>query len=257
MHVGAVGYGYGTSRLWHDPDYIYDRPLFPTRVERPIDTQLPYQEHLLPPELPSDPYIAQEKSYDVAFAQMTRGIEGRDFLHGIKKDAAFDLAVQSQQIVVQHQQPARDKQIDPMVMVNAAIERQLEGLPIAGQVRASNATTTEADIEQKKAAEAMRDHNQVTEALAATTSMVATAVGAGMQAQVAQMVNGAATQVATALPSVVTTSASSVSTAQATEEALAYDAPLRTTSQPRQQLVSGLDPTQIEAVDPSKQTPEK
>jgi len=257
MHVGAVGYGYGTSRLWHDPDYSYDKPLYPTRVEKPIDTQLPYQEHVLPPELPRDPYVAQEKSYDVAFAQMTRGIEGRDFLHGVKKDAAFDLVVQAQQQQLQQLQPARNELVDPMAMVNAVLDKRMEGLPIAGQVRPSNSTTTEADIEQKKAAEAMRDHNQVTEALAATAGMVSTAVGAGMQAQLIDVMHAPAAQAAAAMPSVVTTSASSVSHAQAAEEGFALDNPTRTSSQPRQQLQSGLDPTLVAPIDPSTQTPEK
>ncbi len=257
MHVGAVSYGYGTSRLWHDPDYSYDKPLYPTRVEKPIDTQLPYQEHVLPPEVPRDPYAAQEQSYDVAFAQMTRGIEGRDFLHGIKKDAAFDLAVQSQQIQLQQQQPARNELTDPMAMVNAVLNKQMDGLPIAGQVKPSNATTTEADIEQKKAAEAARDNDQVTQALSATFGMASTAVGAGMQAQIVDVMRGTAAQAAAALPSVVTTSASSVSQAQAAEEGFALDNPLRSSNQPRQQLQSGLDPTLVAPIDPSGQTDKK
>ena len=257
MHVGAVSYGYGTSALWHDPDYTYDKPLYPTRVEKPIDTQLPYQEHVLPPELPRDPYVAQEQSYDVAFAQMTRGIEGRDFLHGVKKDAAFDLAVQSQQLQMQQLQPARSELTDPMAMVNAVLDKRLEGLPIPGQVKPSSATTTEADIEQRKAAEAMRDSDQVTQALSATIGMASTAVGAGMQAQIVDVMRGTAAQAAAAMPSVATTSASSVSHAQAAEEGFALDNPLRSGGQPRQQPQGGLDPTLIAPVDPSKQTPEK
>ena len=35
--VGHVTYGYGTSRLWHDPDYLSDRPLYPTRVEKALN----------------------------------------------------------------------------------------------------------------------------------------------------------------------------------------------------------------------------
>jgi len=92
MQIGRVSYGYGSSRLWHDPDYTIQRPLYPHPVTRGLDQELPAQAHVAPPA-PTDPYIAQEKSYDIAFQQMERGMEGRDFLHGVKSDRAFDKAL--------------------------------------------------------------------------------------------------------------------------------------------------------------------
>ena len=91
MQIGRVSYGYGTSRLWHDPDYTIERPLYPHQVTRGLEQELPAQQHIAPPA-PSDPYLAQEKSYDLAFQQMERGLEGRDFLHGVKSEGAFDKA---------------------------------------------------------------------------------------------------------------------------------------------------------------------
>ena len=82
----------GMSALWHDADYIPEQ-----RFETPIvrktldDMPLPGEHHQLP-EGVDDPFARMEAVFDVAAAQMERGVRGAAFLHGKPPPAALDPA---------------------------------------------------------------------------------------------------------------------------------------------------------------------
>jgi len=70
------------SSLWHDVDYLPEKRLEIPLVIRGLDDMaLPASEHQLP-EGKRDPFVVQEKAYDVASAQMERGLAGQAFLYG-------------------------------------------------------------------------------------------------------------------------------------------------------------------------------
>src|SRR5438445_9274644 len=70
------------SALWHDADYVpeqrFETPLVEKRLE---DMALPGEQHQLPDGV-TDPFAKLDQVYDVAAAQMERGIKGAAFLHG-------------------------------------------------------------------------------------------------------------------------------------------------------------------------------
>lgn len=72
----------GMSALWHDAEYLPEKQLYTPTVEKGLEGMpLPSERHQLP-EGATDPFAVQEKAYDVAAAQMERGIKGMEFLHG-------------------------------------------------------------------------------------------------------------------------------------------------------------------------------
>lgn len=78
----------GMSALWHDVDYVPEK-----RFETPVvakmlqDFALPHEEHQLP-EGVADPFKKLDQAFEVAAAQMERGIQGQAFLHGKPRPAA-------------------------------------------------------------------------------------------------------------------------------------------------------------------------
>lgn len=234
MQVGRVSYGYGTSALWHDPDYTL-RLDYPTKVQKALDTTLPYQEHF-EPDLPSDPFTSLEKSYDVAFAQMARGREGRDFLHGTRHDAAFDAAAQVQQRL-------RTKLSSSSTNYDSAGARAVEKAqeaapPPPGRVKSSNSSRTASDVEAETAAEHTRDHNQVTEALSMAGGVIASAAVAGGQAKAAEVVAGQAAKAASAVTTVANTAATSAGQAVSVDDYLATDMAFQRRDKPTYQANS-------------------
>jgi hypothetical protein len=78
----ASSHAAGMSSLWHDPDFIPESQFAPPRVARMFDDMpLPVEQHELP-EGVADPFAKLDAVYDVAGAQMERGIKGAQFLHG-------------------------------------------------------------------------------------------------------------------------------------------------------------------------------
>lgn len=89
MRIGgsvASSHAAGMSALWHDAALDEDglplkRLHIPT-VEKQIgDLPLPEEQHQLP-EGYADPFSRLDAAYDVAAAQMDRGLKGAEFLHG-------------------------------------------------------------------------------------------------------------------------------------------------------------------------------
>jgi hypothetical protein len=209
MQVGRVGTGglYGTSSLWHDPDYALEQASPYLRVQKALDTTLPYQEHIEPPEIARDPYQAQEKGYDVAFAQMTRGIEGRDFLHGVKNADAFNQAVSTQAVLGAQNSP-QARMVDPAASARASLEATQTYVAPPPGAKSAQASSTAGDKEAAQAAQAQNEHNTVSEVLSLVGGAVTTAATASAQAKALETLGSHATHAVAALQGVVTTSAS-------------------------------------------------
>jgi hypothetical protein len=70
------------SSLWHDPDFEPIRQFHAPIVTRNFDDlPVPTEQHELPDGV-DDPFAKLEAVYDVASAQMERGMKGAAFLHG-------------------------------------------------------------------------------------------------------------------------------------------------------------------------------
>lgn len=88
MRVGGSGTGLsshnaGMSSLWHDADWQPDKSIhIPQVVQKFPDEQdlLPSEQHQLPRGF--DAFAKLDEMYEAAGAQMDRGIEGAQFLHG-------------------------------------------------------------------------------------------------------------------------------------------------------------------------------
>jgi hypothetical protein len=98
----ASSHAAGMSYLWHDPDYLRpERQLAPPAVHRMFDDMpLPAEEHELPDGV-TDPFAKLEAVYDIAGAQMERGLKGAQFLHG--KPATIDATLNTQDPSDRHQ----------------------------------------------------------------------------------------------------------------------------------------------------------
>lgn len=210
MQVGRVGVGargglHGTSFLWHDPDYSLDQvnPYF--QVQRSLDTTLPFQEHV-EPERPLDPFVTQEKGYDQAFAQMKRGIEGANFLHGVKNAEIYANAVQ-QQNVMQGQNHGLG--INPAAVATAQAAQEATRTyvaPVPG-ARSSGAAKTAGDAENEKAAQASSQGGELNQAMSMMAGAVTSAASAAAQAQSLQMIGGGAAQSAASIPALASSAA--------------------------------------------------
>ncbi len=90
MRIGgssiASTHAAGMSALWHDAALDEDglplkRLHIPTVEKKIEDLPLPGEDHQLP-EGYADPFARMDAAYDVAAAQMERGLKGTEFLHG-------------------------------------------------------------------------------------------------------------------------------------------------------------------------------
>ena len=72
---------YGMSSLWHDVDYLPEKQFNVPVVHKGLEEMpLPSEMHQKTSDV--DPFQKQEQIYDVAAAQMERGIAGKNFLEG-------------------------------------------------------------------------------------------------------------------------------------------------------------------------------
>lgn len=191
MQVGSVGHGFGTSRLWHDPNYEITRDYRPQPVQRGITgaEALPKEDHLAPPEKPADPYSAQEQAYDVAAAQMKRGMEGVNLMQGKNNPVAFDAAVNAAQNRTEMQDVTRTQVVQQAVMQqNTSITESMptgnvkpqQVAPMAaGQVvKPDGATNTASEKEAQRAARDAKDTSKVLDAVALGVGGVVSVAGA-------------------------------------------------------------------------------
>ena len=156
MHVGSVSHQWGTSSLWHDPNYEISQDYRPQPVQRGImqGEALPKEDHLLPPERPQDPYNVQEQAYDVAAAQMNRGVEGQAFLRG---NATRDREDVTRTMVMQDRLQTQATTVQqPMPTGNVRPQETQQFAP--GQViKPDGATSTATEKDATKAARDAQD----------------------------------------------------------------------------------------------------
>ena len=96
MRIGSTGTSHhaGMSSIWHDPDFEPGRQFQAPIVTKNFDDlPVPTEQHELPDGV-SDPFAKLDAVYDVAAAQMERGVKGAEFLHG-KAAPRVDPAVQN------------------------------------------------------------------------------------------------------------------------------------------------------------------
>lgn len=211
MQVGGVSHGFGTSRLWHDPNYEITRDYRPIPIQRGMTTEdagLPHEDHVLPPEKRADPFTVQEAAYDVAHAQAQRGEDARKMLHGATNAAAFDAAVAARRDVdlgsrVGARDDAARTAIQKQQVVNPGMPtgnvRPQEVTPFAaGQVSqpAGTAGSTQ-DKDAAHAAKDARDTSQLVDAVGMGAGSVLAVAGAAKAAAAIQGASAAAATGAT------------------------------------------------------------
>lgn len=158
MRVGGTSSGLsshlaGMSSLWHDADWQPDKSIrIPTVVQKfPDEAELlPSEQHQLPRGF--DAFAKLDEIYEVAGAQMDRGIQGAQFLHGRRSSGALDAVAQANEarpddqtrtMVVRQATP--DRHVDVRAVDDArAIDDQIRKAAEAGNQpsRVSNATET-------------------------------------------------------------------------------------------------------------------
>lgn len=143
------------SSLWHDADWQPDKSIhIPTVVQKfPDESELlPSEEHQLPRGF--DAFAKLDEIYEVAGAQMDRGIEGAQFLHGRRPVGAQQDAIAratdgrgaqdvTRTMVMRQSDP--DRQVDVRAAQEArAINDQIRKAAEAGNqpTRVSNAAET-------------------------------------------------------------------------------------------------------------------
>ena len=72
---------YGMSSLWHDVDYLPEKRFDVPTVHKGLE-EMPLPSEMHQKTSDADPFQKQEQIYDVAAAQMERGIAGKNFLEG-------------------------------------------------------------------------------------------------------------------------------------------------------------------------------
>ena len=104
MRIGSTGTSHhaGMSSIWHDPDFEPGRQFQAPIVTKNFDDlPVPTEQHELPDGV-SDPFAKLDAVYDVAAAQMERGVKGAEFLHG-KAAPRVDPAVHADDVTrLQH-----------------------------------------------------------------------------------------------------------------------------------------------------------
>lgn len=138
------------SSLWHDPDFEPIREFEAPLVLRNFDgLPVPTETHELPDGI-EDPFKKLDAVYDVAGAQMERGIKGANFLHG-KPPPVADPAVMAgpndaTRVRERPSDPARQKaQTENREFVEQS--RRMQQASVQPSLKASSATKTAGDAE--------------------------------------------------------------------------------------------------------------
>ena len=148
----------GMSALWHDVDFVPEKRFETPPVEKGIeDWALPGEQHQLPDGV-ADPFHKLDQVYDVAAAQMERGIKGAQFLHGKPPSAeTTDPRRNADDIArVQQSAPMKGSAVDQKFV--ESIRTDFEQARMTNQAaaitvpKAKGGTKTAADAEAKDAA---------------------------------------------------------------------------------------------------------
>jgi hypothetical protein len=167
----------GMSALWHDVDYVpeqrFETPVVRTGLE---DMALPSEHHQLPEGVP-DPFDRMEAVFDVAAAQMERGLKGASFLHGKPPPEPVIQAKNAQ---------LGNKQAPVEVMAQQDMRRERDALYQASAAasitvpKASGSSKTAADGEREAVAH-VGATGDVGDAIGAAATFVPMAAGQAVQ----------------------------------------------------------------------------
>lgn len=173
MRVGGSGlssHNAGMSALWHDADWQPDKAInVPQVVQRFPDEEslLPSEQHQLPRGF--DAFAKIDEIYEAAGAQMDRGIEGAQFLHGRRPTtnpdaSAVTAAAQSpsaenhevtRTLVARASDP--DRKVDVRsVQESRAIDQQIKNAAEAGNQPTKVSNATESSNARNDAAAAVK-----------------------------------------------------------------------------------------------------
>ena len=217
MRVGQASHSShqaGMGALWHDVDYIPEK-----RFETPVihkgldDMALPSEQHQLPDGV-ADPFKKLDEIYDIAAAQMDRGLKGQNFLNGVKPPSSAQETSNPRErhddVVarVQQQSPMKGGVIDNKIV--ESIRTDLEQVRMTNQAavvtipKSKGATKTAAEGEAQAAAPAA---SNVGDALGAAATFIPMAAGQAISSVAQGPLPAMATQA-------VTVTAAAVSAAQ-------------------------------------------
>lgn len=165
---GISSHQAGMSSLWHDPDWRPEKAVdVPKVVQRFADEQelLPSEQHQLPRG--ADAFAKLDEIYEMAGAQMDRGIEGAQFLHGKRPTTNPDAAAITgegrvtepheamQARLAKAQDP--DRKVDVRaVQETRAIDEQIKRAAEAGNQPTKVSNATESSHARQDAAKAVK-----------------------------------------------------------------------------------------------------
>lgn len=174
----------GMSSLWHDADYVpeqrFETPVVRTGLE---DFALPTEQHQLP-EGVDDPFKKLDAVFEVAAAQMERGIKGASFLHGTHKrvDETND-----PRRVMDAQVNATTKGTAANQKIVESVRTDFEQVRMTNQAAAQPIATTKGASKtaaEKEAVAQAPNVSSVSDALGTAAIFVPMAVGSGIQTAV-------------------------------------------------------------------------
>lgn len=187
MRVGSSPFSAhqaGMSALWHDADYVpeqrFETPVVRTGLE---DFALPTEQHQLPDGV-DDPFKKLEAVFEVAAAQMERGIKGANFLHGHKPRVDDVAEARNSQRMIDSQANGVQKGTAASQKIVESVRTDLEQVRMTNQAAASPIATTKGASKtaaEKEAVAQAPNMSGVSDALGTAAIFVPMAVGSGVQ----------------------------------------------------------------------------
>ncbi len=187
MRVGSSPFSAhqaGMSALWHDADYVpeqrFETPVVRTGLE---DFALPTEQHQLPDGV-EDPFKKLDAIFEVAAAQMERGLKGAAFLHGHKPRVDDIGEARESRRAVDGQINGAQKGSAASQKIVDSVRADLEQVRMTNQAAATPIATTKGASKtaaEKEAVAQAPNMSGVSDALGSAAIFVPMAVGSGIQ----------------------------------------------------------------------------
>lgn len=187
MRVGSSPFSAhqsGMSALWHDADYIPEKRFETPLVHKHLqDMALPSEQHQLPDGV-EDPFKKLDQIFEVAAAQMDKGIAGQAFLHGRARaqEVADPVRHAADVTKTMHHAPQKGSAVDHKIV--ESVRADLEQVRLTNQAAATavpvakSATKTAAE---KEAVAAAPHASSVGDVLGAAATFMPMAAGQAVQ----------------------------------------------------------------------------
>jgi hypothetical protein len=193
------------SALWHDADYVpeqrFETPVVRTGLE---DFALPTEQHQLPDGV-DDPFKKLDAVFELAAAQMERGIKGASFLHGQHRPRVDEASDPKRVLDAQVNGATKGSAANQKIV--ESVRTDLEQVRMTNQAAANpiaktkGATKTAAESEATAQAPNM---SGVGDALGTAAVFVPMAVGSGIQTAVQGPLPALASQAVTVVGAAAT-----------------------------------------------------